>query len=157
MIHPATDVRQVSETIGAGVFAIAKIPKGTILWVLDRLDRRVQPGQVDTLPAALARAVERYSYQDPGGDLIFCWDAGRMMNHSCDPATVAVSRTLEVARRDIEAGDALTCDYGVLNMTGTLDCQCGAPKCRRQVRSDEASAHLAQWDAWAADAWAAAY
>ena len=41
MIHPATEVRETRNFVGVGVFATDYIPKGTIVWILDRFDRIV--------------------------------------------------------------------------------------------------------------------
>ena len=126
MIHPATEVRPVREPIGVGVFATTNIPRGTVVWILDRFDRVVRPEELRAWPAVTRMIAERFGYVDPHGSWVVCWDHGRLMNHSCDPATVSVGDGLEIARRDIGAGDEVTCDYGTLNLTGRLRCLCGA-------------------------------
>ena len=87
---------------------------------------------------------------------MICWDHGRLVNHSCDPATVSVGNSLELARRDLRPGDEVTCDYGTLNLTGRLPCRCGAAACRGEISADEAGQMCATWDAWAREALAAA-
>ena len=51
------------------------------------------------------------------------------VNHSCDPNAYVLyegESSFLVARRDIAAGDEVTCDYNI-NVTGgdAWECQCG--------------------------------
>ncbi len=39
MIHPHTEIKFINKEVGYGVVATDFIPKGTITWVLDKLDR----------------------------------------------------------------------------------------------------------------------
>jgi len=57
----------------------------------------------------------------------------RYINHSCDPNTFfrcTPERAEVYARRDIRAGEELTCDYGESQHEGQLRCRCGSAKCR---------------------------
>ena len=57
----------------------------------------------------------------------------RYINHSCDPNTFfrcTPERAEVYARRDIRAGEELTCDYGESQHEGKLRCRCGSAKCR---------------------------
>ncbi len=61
---------------------------------------------------------------------------GRFANHSCEPnAGVAGDRFL-VALRDIAAAEEIQFDYSTaMSESGrTIDCACGRPRCRRQIR-----------------------
>lgn len=156
MIHPATEVRQAKPPIGVGVFATEDIPKGTVLWILDRFDRVIRPDELRSWPPEIRAVAERFGYIAQDGSWVVCWDHGRLMNHSCDPATVSVGTGLEIARRDLRHGDEVTCDYGTLNLTGVLLCRCGAPACRGEISAAQAAALCATWDAWARDACSAA-
>jgi hypothetical protein len=49
MIHPHTELQFISEKIGYGVVATKFIPKGTITWALDKLDRSFTPEQIRTM------------------------------------------------------------------------------------------------------------
>jgi hypothetical protein len=156
MMHPNTEVRHARAPIGVGVFATADIPRGTIVWILDRFDRIVQPDTLRTWPPEIRAVAERYGYIDPDGAWVICWDSGRLVNHSCDPATVSLGYGLEIARRDIRAGDEVTCDYGTLNLTGVLRCLCGALTCRGDISAGSAETLCEMWDGWAREAFAAA-
>jgi hypothetical protein len=52
---------------------------------------------------------------------------------------------VEIAVRNILPGDQLTCEYGGLNLTNPMPCRCGSPRCRGQVRAEDA---LEQWREW---------
>ena len=111
MIHPATELRFVSPEIGLGVFAREAIPKGTIVWTLCRLDIVLTPHEAAALPAPYQPILDRYAYTDWEGRVVLCWDHGRYINHSCDPVMVGIGNEIEIAVRDIAAGDQLTCEY----------------------------------------------
>lgn len=60
----------------------------------------------------------------------------RFINHSCDPNTfIRCTETSAefYARRDIQAGEELTCDYGESQHEGRLRCRCGAARCRGYI------------------------
>ena len=156
MIHPATEVRPARNGVGVGVFVTEDIAKGTVVWILDRFDRVIGPDAIRAWPPAVRAVAERFGYIAPNGSWVVCWDHGRLMNHSCDPATVSVGSSLEIARRDLRRGDEVTCDYGTLNLTGALRCLCGAPACRGEISAATAGSLCDTWDAWASDAFAAA-
>ncbi len=65
------------------------------------------------------------------------WKHGfRFINHSCDPNVFirCTPRRAEFyARRAIEKGDELACDYGESQHNGTLPCCCGAANCRGYI------------------------
>ncbi len=137
MIHPATELRFISEEIGYGVFAREPIPRGTILWVLCRLDMIFTPKEVAAFPPPYQPVLEQYSYIDAEGRVILCWDHGRYVNHSCEPAMLAVGGDFEIAVRDIAADEQVTCEYGHLNLIEPMACRCGAPRCRGLVASGD--------------------
>ena len=146
MIHPHTELRHISDDIGLGVVATRLIPRGTITWVLDPLDFIIEAEQLARLPEPQLAVLERYSYIDPHGRHVLCWDGGRYINHACDATTVPVGSICDIAARDILPGEELTCDYATLNIRGDLRCHCGAPSCRGVVRGDELPALAAQID-----------
>lgn len=137
MIHPATELRLASPEIGHGVFATAPIARGTIVWVLCRFDLRFTPGEAAALPPAYRPIVDRYAYTDGKGDRILCWDNARFMNHSCDPPMLGLGGDYEIAIRDIDTGEEITCDYGGLNLDSALTCRCSAAACRGTISSDD--------------------
>ena len=50
---------------------------------------------------------------------------------------VGVGGTIEIAVRDVAAGEEITCEYATLNLTEPMDCRCGASGCRRTIGSDD--------------------
>jgi len=97
---------------GFGLFAAQPIPAGTIVWeYTPGVDLTLRPGDVQNLPEVLHRWFLRYAYLDESGDYVLCGDNGKFMNHSFDPNCDDGSGPYTVARRDIAAGEELTCDY----------------------------------------------
>jgi uncharacterized protein len=58
----------------------------------------------------------------------------QFVNHSCDPnlfVRIAYGRVEFYAKRNISAGEELTCDYGDSHHEGRLPCGCESVKCRK--------------------------
>jgi len=58
------------------------------------------------------------------------------LNHSCEANVfirIAYGRVEFYARRNIKAGEELTCDYGLSYHEGKLACQCGTAGCRKFI------------------------
>ncbi len=145
-MHPHTELRVVDPVVGLGVFATAFLPRGTVVWVRDGLDQVVDDARLATLPPLLQAQVERYAHVDGRGRRLLCWDHARFMNHSCDPSTTSVGTLMEIARRDLHPGDALTCEYGLDYITAPFPCACGAARCRGTLVPEDATAHRRRWD-----------
>ncbi len=145
MIHPDTELRRISDEVGYGVVATRPIPRGTLVWTLCAFDRVFSPAQAASLPPAYHGILGKYAYIDPASNYVLCWDAGRYVNHSCDPAMLSVGNDFDVLVRDIQPGEQITCEYGGLNLTGRLDCHCGAPNCRGTISGSDV---LEQWRSW---------
>jgi len=103
---------------GFGVFAAAPIAQGTPVWRFAKgLDMEFSPDIVDGLPAHVREFFAHYGYLDRNvGRIILCFDDARFVNHS-DTPNVATDYAqdrygLDVALRDIAAGEELTMDYG---------------------------------------------
>lgn len=152
MLHPDTELRFVNDVIGYGVFATRLIPKGSITWVLDPLDRAFDDEAVSRLDDELRRAIEKYSWRDRDGYRVLCWDFGRYMNHSCDANSLSPGLDFEIAVRDVAPGEELTCEYGALNLETTLECLCGCANCRRIIRPEDFERYAERWDSLIRDA-----
>jgi hypothetical protein len=146
MLHPATALRYINDEIGYGVFATAFIPRGTFIWVLDAWDRILSPAQVAALPPILQQQVEKYAYINAAGDSVLCWDFGRYMNHSCAPTSLGLGESVEIAIRDIQPGEELTCEYGTLNLIAPIACRCQQPSCRQYISAQDLDHLWQQWD-----------
>jgi hypothetical protein len=147
LLHPATELRHVDAIIGYGVFATEPIPIGTITWVLDPLDQVIDAERARQLEARLGALFEKYTWLTAQGKRVLCWDFGKFMNHSCDATSLSPGMAFEVAVRDIEPGEQLTCDYGSLNLERAFDCRCGSRTCRGIVRPEDFEHCAPAWDA----------
>lgn len=100
---------------GVGVFAAEAIPAGTAIWRLQPdFDRLVSLADFEAAPPAFRELLERYAYPSPDqpGHLVYEVDNGRFMNHAGEPNTDFSEPSGGTAKRDIAAGEELTCDYG---------------------------------------------
>ena len=130
------------------MFATADLPRGTITWAADPLDRMLAPDEVAALPQALARdLLDRFAWQASDGNFILTWDNARFVNHSCAPNCISSGFGFEIAVRDIAAGDELTNDYAELGLRDdeTFACLCGAPGCRGHIIRADAVRMRPQW------------
>jgi len=120
---------------GLGLFAERSFGTG------ERI-RRVNVVREVTEDAPLREELgERLDHCDyPDGKVVLIGFPDRHLNHSCDPNAYVLylsDACYIVARRPIEAGDEITCDYS-MNVTGggQWPCHCGAARCRGTVVGD---------------------
>lgn len=147
MIHPSTEVRFVDDMIGLGVFATARLPKGTITYVWDPLEIEILPDDPRLQDPTFAPIIERYSYIDPHGVRIVSWDHAKYVNHCCHANTMSTAYGFEIAVRDIEAGEHVTDEYGMFNLPETMELRCSAGPCRRKVEAGDLDRFCERWDA----------
>jgi hypothetical protein len=146
MIHPHTEVRFISETIGYGVVATKFIPKGTITWALDKLDRSFDPDSISLMEPLYQDILEKYCYRNNVGEFILCWDIARFVNHSFNSNCISTPYEFEIAVRDIHPGEELTDDYGYLNVTSPFDCLPEMGSNRKSVMPDDLLNFYPEWD-----------
>ena len=122
---------------GLGLFAARAFKAG------ERI-RRVNVVREITSDAPLrADLGDRQDHCDyPDGRVVLLGFPDRHTNHCCDPSAWVLYEGERlgawlVARRDLEAGDEITCDYAI-NVTGgdSWPCRCGAARCRGRVVGD---------------------
>lgn len=116
MIHPYTELRFINNEIGYGVVATKLIPKGTITWALDKLDRIMAPNDIEQMHPLCKDILSKYTFRDSNGNYVLCWDNGRFVNHSFNSNCLTTAYNFELAIRDIQPGEELTDDYGYLNL-----------------------------------------
>jgi len=146
MIHPDTSIQTISEIIGVGVIAKTFIPKGTIIVARDSFDLCLTQEAFDKLPLPLRDKMETYMYYDKFGNLILGWDHSRYMNHHCQSNTLMTDYDFEIVIRDINAGEEITTDYGLLNVQEPYQLHCGCQNCRGILRLDDIDRFADQWD-----------
>ena len=151
MLHPHTELRFVSQEIGYGIFATEEIPKGTITWVKDQLDRVFKRSELEKMSEANIENLLKYTYRDRNGDYFFCWDLTRYVNHSYEPNSMLTALGFEIAIKDIKKGDEITNDYGTFNIIEPFTCANG-PHHRETVKPDDLTRYYAEWDSLIADA-----
>ncbi len=152
MLHPDTELRFINDQIGYGVVATRPIPKGTITWALDDLDRVFSPREVEALPDIYHQILDRYSFRDNRGNYVLCWDHARFVNHSFHSNCISTAYDFELAVRDIQTGEELTDDYGYLNIDAPFECLPEKGTRRRTVRPDDLLRYYKQWDRLLIDA-----
>lgn len=145
MIHPDTELRFINSEIGYGVVATKFIPKGTITWVQDKLDRVFSPMQIDEMGAEYQHILSTYCYRNNAGNYVLCWDNGRFVNHSFNSNCISTAYDFEFAVRDIHPGEELTDDYGYLNITEPFRAM-DEGKRRKNVYPDDLVKYHKVWD-----------
>ena len=117
MLHPHTTLRYINPTIGYGVFATQEIPKGTMIWVQDELDREITQNEFESLDVIYQTILDKYTFRNKKGNYVLCWDLTKYMNHSFKPNCIPTTFRFELAIKDIKKGEQLTNDYGFFNIT----------------------------------------
>lgn len=146
MIHPDTELRFISPEIGYGVVATRFIPKGTITWAHDDLDRSFTAEQVEKMDRIYQEILQKYSYRDGSGEYILCWDNARFVNHSFHSNCITTAYNFELAVRDIYPGEQLTDDYGYLNCEERFVCLPEPTTNRTSVMPDDLLHFYTEWD-----------
>lgn len=145
MMHPHTRVQPISEQIGVGVVATRLIPVGTAVYQTDMLDIRIAPNDPRLQDATMAEHIETYTYLDPDGTRVMCWDIGKYVNHSCDSNTLTTGWGFQIALRDIQPGEEILDDYGIYtDEFGPL--LCNEPCCRGHIRPSDFLKLVPMWD-----------
>ena len=116
----------VSPIHGIGLFADEFIAEGTIIWKFnDLIDLRFAEDRIEQLAESAREQIKKYSYREKHSGLyVLCGDDARFFNHSEDPNCLDIysgeEQDLTVARRDVKAGEELTCNYALFDLDWTL-------------------------------------
>ena len=146
MIHPHTEVRFINNVVGYGVVATRFIPKGTITWALDKLDRIFTARQIRQMDKFYRDILDTYSYKNAQGNYVMCWDNARFVNHSSNSNCITTAYEFELAVRDIQPGEELTDDYGYLNIEGPFEVIPEEGTDRLIIYPDDLLRHYHNWD-----------
>lgn len=146
MIHPNTEVRFVNPTIGYGVFATADIPRGTIVYVKDKLEIELTETMFEALDEEHKAIAGKYSYIDENGIRILSWDNAKYVNHNCNCNTMSTGYGFEIAIRNIWKGEEICDDYGLFNIEEVVPLACNCVCCRKSLRPDDIENYHTQWD-----------
>lgn len=145
MIHPDTEIKFISEQVGHGVVATKLIPKGTITWVQDELDRVYTAEEVQKLSPLMREYLETYCFTNNQGEKVLCWDYAKYINHSFVPSCFSTAYDFEIAIRDIQPGEQLTDDYGYLNLEAPFEALDEGVE-RKIVYPDDILTYHKEWD-----------
>lgn len=105
---------------GLGVFAVAPIARAAPVWrFTPGFDLDLDPAILHRQPDHFRRVLEHYGYVDRRlNRFILCCDDARFINHSDTPNLhvdlAADPYGIDVASRDIPAGEELTIDYRLI-------------------------------------------
>lgn len=102
-----------SQIHGNGVFTREAVPLDTVVWRFEPIfDRVISDDELKRMPAAFCEYIDMYAYRssDLGGRLLLTCDHAKFLNHSTDPNTTELPLE-SVARRHINQGEEITCDY----------------------------------------------
>jgi len=146
MLHPKTELRFISPEVGYGVFATEFIPEGTITYIKDSLEREVSPTEYLLHPPAVQEVIEKYSYIDERGYRIVSWDFAKYINHCCNCNSMSTGYGFEIALRDIHAGEEITDEYGIFNLTESMELICNKGLCRKTLRPEDFDHLYPEWD-----------
>ena len=146
MMHPDTEVRFISEEMGYGVVATKLIPRGTITWVQDELDRVFTAQEVERMRPETRELINKYSFRNNKGHFVLCWDLSKYVNHSFRSNCISSAYDFELAVRDIPPGEQLTDDYGYLNVTEPFRAEDEGTE-RNTVYPDDLLHYHPEWDA----------
>ncbi|WP_247235528.1 SET domain-containing protein [Telluribacter sp. SYSU D00476] len=134
MIHPDTYVKPTSK--GLGLFASRRFETGTILWILDDIDVKIDLAHYQALDSFQQQKLNVYGYLDYQNRVIIAWDEGKYVNHSCDPNSIGVIGfdNISIALRPIETDEEIVEDYySYYGHFESFKCGCGAPNCRGYI------------------------
>ncbi|MBK7872187.1 MAG: SET domain-containing protein [Saprospiraceae bacterium] len=146
MLHPKTELRFINPVVGYGVFATDFIPKGTITYVKDSLEMEVSPTEYLLHPPAMQEVIEKYSYIDERGYRIISWDFAKYINHCCNCNSMSTGYGFEIAIRDIQAGEEITDEYGIFNLTEPMELVCDKGVCRKVLHPEDFDIYYPIWD-----------
>lgn len=146
MIHPDTELRFINEQIGYGIVALKPIPRGTITWAIDKLDRKFTPREVRAMDPLYQEVLDKFTYRNAEGHYILCWDNARFVNHSSHSNCMTTAYEFEIAIRDIAVGEELTDDYGYLNLEEPFEVIPEPGSNRHIIYPDDLLRYYPQWD-----------
>jgi SET domain-containing protein len=106
-----------SPIAGVGLFAATDLPAGFVIWQFtEGVDWRISPTELQLFPEPFQSRLRHYLYQEDSGDFVLCGDNAKYMNHSDDPNCDDGGGEYTIARRNISAGEELTCDYRLFDL-----------------------------------------
>ena len=112
----------LSKIHGVGLFADEFVPRDTVIWRFNPvIDIKFPEEALGELSAGARDQIQKYSYREIGSRLyVLCGDDARFFNHSSDPNCIDIcggpAGDVTISKRDIAAGEELTCDYSLFDL-----------------------------------------
>ena len=106
---------------GLGCYTEVDIKAGQLVWKMEpTLDIELDEQTIESYPPSVIEFLQMYSYGQESGKqktYILCGDHARHMNHSENPNVIEAGdgNAINLAARDIKAGEELTCDYNAFD------------------------------------------
>ncbi len=122
---------------GNGFFAEDFIPRGTIVYFYSDKDFRYSEQEFEALDQRQKDEIIKYGVEDEFGTWIIT-EQGPYTNHSCDANVLPLfidGIYTDIAVRDIQKGEEITCDYGMFysSIEWKMECRCSYVNCRRVI------------------------
>lgn len=136
MLHPDCYLKFINDKVGYGIFAKKFIPKGTLIWVIDKLDQVVTPEEFGLLPECYVPTFMWFSFLDINSNYVLCWDSGKFINHHCDPTCSGSEFGFDIAIKDIQVDEEITDDYTrfIPKQHHAFKCECNANNCQEFIK-----------------------
>ena len=126
MTSSSVEIRK-SKIHGQGLYAKRKFQAGELVLLWD-LSHTISNEAV----SALSDEERRYTHPLDEHRTLIVQSPERFVNHSCDGNT-EVRDFCDVAVRQIEVGEEITSDYGLVGAVVSFECQCGTERCRKII------------------------
>jgi SET domain-containing protein len=137
-ISPKAIKGKPSGIAGRGLFAIEPIAAGEIVAVkgghiVDSATLATLPAKLQNSEIQIADGFHLVALRDDEYEPVMLF-----INHSCEPNVGFAGNVVLVAMNDVAPGDELTTDYALFDAQGpSMDCRCGAPRCRGVVTGED--------------------
>jgi hypothetical protein len=110
-----------SAIAGVGLFTSVDLRRGTVVWEFtDGVDWILSGPELEAFPEPYRSRIRHYVYEERPGMFVLCGDNAKFMNHATDPNCEDPDGPFTLARRDIRAGEELTCDYRSIDVGSRL-------------------------------------
>jgi uncharacterized protein len=130
-ISPKARKGEPSAIAGQGLFAVQPIIAGEIVAVkgghiVDTETLLSLPAELQNSEIQIAEDLHLVALTDDEYESVMLY-----INHSCEPNVGFLGNVVLGAMRDIAAGEEITTDYALFDVsTAPMDCSCGAASCR---------------------------
>lgn len=124
---------------GVGLYAADVIGEAELVWQLDPYQLIFHRSEIEQWPREKQLALFRIGVQFSEDEYAVEQGINGLMNHSCDPNTWWLNGKTLIARRLIDKGEEVTCDYttGDIWMEYEMECRCSSPLCRGVIRNTD--------------------